>query len=802
MVKTPKANIVKDKVFVYIDNLSRDSRLYTNRDFDIHDIVLSALWVLYGIHKGYTVSSTYYSREYLSFINTDDKLLDELEVSFTRHIPTILLIRLYEELLSIPEDTFNLCYVEVLQSLFSLDATKGKKDEEFYTPQNVTRLLGSIINREKCKSIFDPFCGTASVVNSVQDKDIYFAGQELQKHVVMYAKIILDACGVSASKISNANSIVQWNENHFDAVVSCPPFNYSYNFKDNYGESFMHEFGYEIRTLEHLFFIRAFKKNRADVVISLEPLNFCFSRQLFDLRREIIKRNLLDEIYFLPEKVLFGTSIPCIIVVCKRNRDINDPVKLYNAQSYYKEGRKGDRQFDVNRFLKDSNLGNSSIVTHVRLEEFSQYDYNWNLPIYEKKNLALKEGQKVKKLSEILVPANYSSVSKKRIRNVVSQSKLSRDLVKIMLNTGNLFMDSSAESPRMYNCIEGESYLVYTPGNCSLSRYGLITEPCSFVCGSGVKVMKIKTEEVSPEYLAYLLINSDALKKSFMSLSNCLNLPVVVDSIEEQRNVISSIKLEYAETMRLEQIADAQRLGVKQNISDIEHMLSSTTMKINRIISRLEKMTPDSSEYAKTVKELKDRFGYMNRTIHYANENLDDTLFSLQEGNLLDFLEQYADGWNNYGGGYFDLSIKNNIIDNVNCAYDAAMCTVMLDSILTNAVRHSFLKEKNHTEHNMVEICLSLVEYQEKPFILMSISNNGEPLKKGFSVKDYITKGRYSGKMGRSGLGGYHVYKIAKGHNGFLCLDSNKVWSMIVEILIPANNVKETNLKEYEHECI
>ena len=69
-------------------------------------------------------------------------------------------------------------------------------------------------------------------------------------------------------------------------------------------------------------------------------------------------------------------------------------------------------------------------------------------------------------------------------------------------------------------------------------------------------------------------------------------------------------------------------------------------------------------------------------------------------------------------------------------------------------------------------------------------------------MKDYITRGRYSANTGRSGLGGYHVYQIAKGHNGFLYLDSNKIWNVIVEVLLPISNVDVNDLPIYEHECI
>ena len=85
---------------------------------------------------------------------------------------------------------------------------------------------------------------------------------------------------------------------------------------------------------------------------------------------------------------------------------------------------------------------------------------------------------------------------------------------------------------------------------------------------------------------------------------------------------------------------------------------------------------------------------------------------------------------------------------------------------------------------------------------MLSIANNGSSFADGFTVEDYISKGRFVSSTGRSGLGGYHVHQITKGHNGFLCLDSNKIWSVIVDVLIPLSITEENSYPAYEKECV
>lgn len=135
-------------------------------------------------------------------------------------------------------------------------------------------------------------------------------------------------------------------------------------------------------------------------------------------------------------------------------------------------------------------------------------------------------------------------------------------------------------------------------------------------------------------------------------------------------------------------------------------------------------------------------------------------------------------------------------------SFDKTLLTVMLDSILNNAIRHSFHKRKNYTDHNMVLLRLSVVEYKDAPYIQLSVANNGDPIAEGFTIEDYISRGRYAATTGRSGLGGYHVHQIAKGHNGFLCLDSNKMWNMIVEVLLPIESTEYNDIPAYDNECI
>jgi signal transduction histidine kinase len=231
-------------------------------------------------------------------------------------------------------------------------------------------------------------------------------------------------------------------------------------------------------------------------------------------------------------------------------------------------------------------------------------------------------------------------------------------------------------------------------------------------------------------------------------------------------------------------------------------MLGTPKMKIDSIIEDLGDFMPSQDDYQEVVKALKDNVDYMFRLIHFNNASISTETLNVTPNNIQAYLEQYAKAWSNYGGNYFALSITNDLSSDVVLDFDKLLFTVMFDSILSNAVRHGFKKLKDFTPYNRVEIGVSAEQYNGKPYVVFRISNNGNPMSSNFTLKDYITRGRYSATSGRSGLGGHHVYQITKAHNGFLYLDSNKVWNMVVEVLIPINNIELDNLIEYEHECI
>lgn len=769
--------------------------------FSVNDMYPSVIYILYGYHKQYMFEKTI--RNSIRFISETDELLNDLYLyveSINHHNIDFQLLEFYNTITNISHEKFEIAYPEILSLLNDrISSIGGKVSGEFYTPNEILSLIAYFVNKEACKTIYDPFCGTASIINHLS-KDVCFVGQDLNHWSTLLARVVLDASNTNQFTITCTDSLTNWNHRHFDAVIACPPLGVRLSEKQ-ISDLSHNEFNY--RTLEDVLFMRSFKDNNANLFIALESLGLTFNSGHYkSLRRFLVENNLLDTIISLPSNLLYGTSISPILIICKRNRKIKAPITFIHAENYFSGENRFKRKFDMHRFLSQYESEETSDIVKVNIENICNNEYNLNPNLYNAE-IKLKEGQMAIPLSELITPAEiFREVDHKEI-DLVTSSLLSNDFIKVLTNKNKSAHVDDSRQHMLHRCYHSTIYdnlLLVTDSLMSI-RYGLRTNDSYFKCSFPIRAYRINTTLIEPEYLVYKLLNNSVLSKGGIPLSGYMRYSIVIDKEKnKQLAVIDKLKYEYNEKIKSEHEADLQRLGIKRNISDLEHMIAPTQFKINQIVSRLERITPGAGNYMTMIKSLKDNVNYMSRIIHFSNVRLNSESINLKEGNLSDFIQTYSEGWKNYGGNYFRLEVVDSETT-ILTYFDRTLLTVMLDAILSNAIYHGFHKQKNYTEDNTVEISLAKVEYNDKSYACLTIANNGDPMSEEFTINDYISRGRFSSETGRSGLGGNHVYEIVKGHNGFLFLDSNKQWNMIVEVLLPINEPSE-NLTKYEHECI
>ena len=192
---------------------------------------------------------------------------------------------------------------------------------------------------------------------------------------------------------------------------------------------------------------------------------------------------------------------------------------------------------------------------------------------------------------------------------------------------------------------------------------------------------------------------------------------------------------------------------------------------------------------------------YIQRIIDIVGKDFSSTEVDLDTLDLSDFIIEYHSAWNNYASGVYRMRIEVDADGSpMTVEADKDLLMVLMDTLTDNAKRHGFAPEYN--PYNLVNISLQHVVFNEIPCVLLSVSNNGYPLKEGFTIQDYITRGRFEGKNGRTGLGGNHVHTIVKKHGGWLNIRSDKSWNFIVDMLFPMVNSANNDFNDYDYEAI
>ncbi|MFG4673753.1 class I SAM-dependent DNA methyltransferase, partial [Acinetobacter baumannii] len=203
---------------------------------------------------------------------------------------------------------------ETYINYFSL--VDSKNSGQSYTQSSLNDLLAKLISPEKSQTIYDPACGTGSLLLRFNDCLLY--GQEINAttHAIAILNMILH--GNLSYKLELGNTLLnpkfinQYGElMQFDIAISNPPLALS-------------NWGYEelIKDKFKRFTLGMPPKSRGDFAFILHMINSINDNGrmaiivpngvLFrsgteaEIRKNLIENNLIDTVIGLPEKLIFG----------------------------------------------------------------------------------------------------------------------------------------------------------------------------------------------------------------------------------------------------------------------------------------------------------------------------------------------------------------------------------------------------------------------------------------------------------------------------------------------------------------
>jgi len=325
-------------------------------------------------------------------------LTDATLINFIHHFNKITLKDSYFEF----PDLLGAAY-EYLLKYFADSA--GKKGGEFYTPNEVVKLLIRILQPNENANIYDPTCGSGGMLieskNYVETRygnsdNLSFSGQELSGTTWSMCKMNMLFHDIYDAEIHNGDTLhePQHIENgelqRFDIVIANPPFSQNYgtikNFRDRFNYWMPTKKKADFMFVQHM--ISVLKNDGRMAVIMPHGVLFRSGAEK-EMRHWLVKKDrvILEAVIGLPQALFYGTGIPAsILVINKKGADSRDKVLFINADREFKDAKNQNklRPEDIEKISriyqnKEEVKKYSRLVT---LEELEKEDFNFNIRRY------------------------------------------------------------------------------------------------------------------------------------------------------------------------------------------------------------------------------------------------------------------------------------------------------------------------------------------------------------------------------------------------------------------------------------
>lgn len=263
----------------------------------------------------------------------------------------------------------------------------GKKAGSFFTPQEVSEIMAQIVDPKDGDRIYDPTCGSASLLIRAAKKTekgkVAIYGQEVSNSTLSLAKMNMFIHGINDARILQGDTLAhpqhldsEGNLMKFDCIVANMPFS-----KDKWASGFnpggevsqddqedaeddtkkkakkkkefkmessydrWHRFDWGIPPASKgdwaflLHMIHSMSGNGRVAAVAPHGVLFRGASE-GRIRQMVIDKNLIDAVIGLPENLFYGTSIPACIIVFRKGRP-NTDVLFIDASG--KENYKKDK---------------------------------------------------------------------------------------------------------------------------------------------------------------------------------------------------------------------------------------------------------------------------------------------------------------------------------------------------------------------------------------------------------------------------------------------------------------------------
>ncbi len=279
----------------------------------------------------------------------------------------------------------------------------GKKGGEFYTPNEVVKLIVAILEPDLTSEIYDPTVGSGGMLieskNYVEARygearSLSFYGQENSGTTWSLCKMNMLFHDIYNAEILNGDTLAdplhieQGEMRRFDIVIANPPFSENYGniikFRDRFNFWMPKKKKADFMFVQHM--ISVLKNNGRMAVVMPHGVLFRGGEEQ-NMRKWMVERGILEAVIGLPPGLFYGTGIPaCLLVINKARAETRTQVLFINADQEFKAGKNQNklRPEDIAKISyvyqqKQAIDAYSKLVTVAELE---QEDFNFNIRRY------------------------------------------------------------------------------------------------------------------------------------------------------------------------------------------------------------------------------------------------------------------------------------------------------------------------------------------------------------------------------------------------------------------------------------
>ena len=286
-------------------------------------------------------------------------------------------------------------------------ANAGKSGGEFFTPQNVSKLIAQLAmhKQDKVNKIYDPACGSGSLLLQAKkhfDNHIIedgFFGQEINHTTYNLARMNMFLHNINYDKFNIVLGDTLRNpqfgdEKPFDAIVSNPPYSIKWIGNDDptlinddrfapagvLAPKSKADFAFVLHALSYLS-----SKGRAAIVCF--PGIFYRGGAEQKIRKYMVDNNFVETVISLAPNLFYGTSIAVnILVLSKHKTDTKTQFIDATGDDFFKKATNNNVLEDkhINKIIQifDKKEDVAHVAISIDNDKIAENDYNLSVSSY------------------------------------------------------------------------------------------------------------------------------------------------------------------------------------------------------------------------------------------------------------------------------------------------------------------------------------------------------------------------------------------------------------------------------------